>query len=112
MAYQLSFSSEAVKDIQKLDTVIQKRLQKKFTEIAENNDIKKIAKQLGYEFDGVNAPADSKGYYTLGYSQFVVPLVQAVKEQQTQIQQLQKDKATLQQQLDAILKRLELLEKK
>jgi mRNA-degrading endonuclease RelE of RelBE toxin-antitoxin system len=46
MAYQLSFSSAAVKDIQKLDTVIKKRLQKKFTEIAENSDIKKIARQL------------------------------------------------------------------
>lgn len=46
MAYQLSFSSEAVKDIQKLDTVVKKRLQKKFVEIAENNDIKKVAKQL------------------------------------------------------------------
>lgn len=46
MAYQLSFSSEAVKDIQKLDTVVKKRLQKKFVEIAQNSDIKKIAKQL------------------------------------------------------------------
>ncbi len=46
MAYQLSFSSEAVKDIQKLDTVIKKRLKKKFTEITEKDDIKKIAKQL------------------------------------------------------------------
>jgi mRNA interferase RelE/StbE len=46
MAYQLSFSSEAVKDIQKLDTVVKKRLQKKFVEIAENSDIKKTAKRL------------------------------------------------------------------
>ena len=46
MAYQLSFSSDAVKDIQKLDTAIKKRLQKKFAEIAENSDINKIAKQL------------------------------------------------------------------
>ena len=36
----------------------------------------------------MNAPEESKGYYTLGYIQFVVQLVQAVKEQQVIIEDL------------------------
>ncbi len=75
-------------------------------------DVEKIAKQFGYDFDGVNAPADSSGYYTLGYSQFVVPLVQAVKEQQAQIEQHKKDNELLKKQLQDILEKLEKIEQK
>lgn len=73
-------------------------------------DVEKIAKQLGYDFDGVNAPTDNKGYYTLGYSQFVVPLVQAVKEQQIQIEEQKNENDTLKKQLQLLLKRIEKLE--
>jgi hypothetical protein len=75
-------------------------------------DVEKIAKQLGYDFDGVNVPASSKGYYTLAYSQFVVPLVQAVKEQQLQIEQQKKENELLKNQMQLILERLEKLEQK
>lgn len=46
MSYTLVFSSESVKDIKKLDTVIIKRLQKKFIEFSKVDDITKVAKKL------------------------------------------------------------------
>ncbi|HUH34494.1 MAG TPA: tail fiber domain-containing protein [Moheibacter sp.] len=49
-------------------------------------DVEKAAQALNYSFDGVHAPENSDDYYTLSYSQFVVPLVQAVKEQQEMIE--------------------------
>jgi mRNA interferase RelE/StbE len=46
MSYTIVFSKQAVKDIQRLDTVIKKRLHKKFLEVVETKDISKISKQL------------------------------------------------------------------
>lgn len=49
-------------------------------------DVEKAAQTLNYSFDGLHAPENADDYYTLSYSQFVVPLVQAVKEQQEMIE--------------------------
>lgn len=38
------------------------------------------AKELGYDFSGVSAPANEKGLYGLAYAEMVVPLVKAVQE--------------------------------
>jgi trimeric autotransporter adhesin len=43
-------------------------------------DVEKVAEKLGYEFDGLNKPTNPTDNYSLSYSTFVVPLVQAVKE--------------------------------
>jgi len=51
--------------------------------------------EAGYEFDGVVVPKNSKETYGLAYSQFVVPLVKAVQEQQVQIEALKKQIAEL-----------------
>jgi hypothetical protein len=45
-------------------------------------EVEKAAKETGYEFDGVIAPKNAKEAYGISYSQFVVPLVKAVQEQQ------------------------------
>ncbi|HUH35746.1 MAG TPA: tail fiber domain-containing protein [Moheibacter sp.] len=58
-------------------------------------DVEKAAQALNYDFDGINAPERENDYYTLSYSQFVVPLVQAVKEQQEMIENLLKKVAEL-----------------
>jgi chaperonin cofactor prefoldin len=42
-------------------------------------DVEKAAKETNYNFEGVRKEENGK-YYTLGYTLFVVPLVQAVKE--------------------------------
>ncbi len=53
-------------------------------------DVEKIAKDLGYEFDGVHAPANNKDHYSLAYSQFIMPLVKGMQEQQVIIEKLTK----------------------
>ena len=46
-------------------------------------DVAKLCQKLNYDFDGVSTPeSEDSQYYSLSYVQFVVPLVQAVKEQQ------------------------------
>lgn len=45
-------------------------------------------KDLNLPFSGLKKSAD--GYYSLAYSDFVMPLINAVKEQQTQINALKK----------------------
>ncbi|MEO6454973.1 MAG: tail fiber domain-containing protein [Ginsengibacter sp.] len=45
-------------------------------------DVEKIVRDLGYNFDGVHAPANDKDHYSLAYSQFIMPLVKSVQEQQ------------------------------
>ncbi len=51
-------------------------------------DVEKAAEKVGYNFSGVYKPQNSKDTWGLGYSEFVVPLVKAVQEQQDQIKQL------------------------
>ncbi|GAB3955449.1 hypothetical protein GCM10028805_43080 [Spirosoma harenae] len=50
-------------------------------------DVEAAAKESGYNFDGVRKEEGGK-YYTLGYTLFVVPLVQAVKDLNAEVEQL------------------------
>src|SRR6185436_8786135 len=43
-------------------------------------DVEKAAKELNYDFSGVDAAKNEKGLYGIRYSDFVVPLVKAVQE--------------------------------
>jgi len=43
-------------------------------------DVEKLAKSIGYEFSGVDAPENSKDIYGLRYADFVVPIVKSVQE--------------------------------
>ncbi len=43
-------------------------------------EVEKAAKQINYDFSGVDAPKNDKDVYGLRYSDFVVPLVKAVQE--------------------------------
>jgi hypothetical protein len=72
-------------------------------------DVEKVAKALGYSFDGLYTPKTDKDHYGLSYSQFVVPLVKAVQEQQAQIQELQTEKIQQQKQLDQKQEQLDIL---
>lgn len=60
-------------------------------------EVEQAAKQSGYDFNGVIVPKNEKETYGLAYSQFVVPLVKAMQEQQ--------------QIIEALKKRVEILEK-
>ena len=51
-------------------------------------DVEKAAKELNYDFSGVDAAKNDKDLYGLRYSEFVVPLVKAVQELSSQNEKL------------------------
>ncbi len=62
-------------------------------------EVEKAARDAGYNFSGVDIPKGENEFYGLRYSEFVVPLVKAVQEQQRIIADLQKQVAELKQQM-------------
>jgi hypothetical protein len=54
-------------------------------------DVEQSAKEINYDFSGVIKPQNEKDHYSLAYSEFVVPLVKAVQEQQQMIEELKKE---------------------
>lgn len=52
-------------------------------------DVEKAAASIGFSFSGVDTPDSETDYYGLRYASFVVPLVQATKEQQVLIEGLE-----------------------
>ena len=50
-------------------------------------DVEAAAKAVGYDFEGVRLEENGK-YYTIGYTTFVVPLVQAVKDLNAEVEAL------------------------
>jgi hypothetical protein len=79
-------------------------------------EVEKAAKKLNYDFSGVDAPKNSKDFYGLRYSEFVVPLVRAVQElseKTDEIEELKKQKdeiEELKKQNNALSERLRKLE--
>jgi hypothetical protein len=62
-------------------------------------EVEKAASAAGYDFSGVDKPKNANDFYGLRYSDFVVPLVKAVQEQQQMIKALQEEVAELKKQL-------------
>ncbi|MEP6847203.1 MAG: tail fiber domain-containing protein [Panacibacter sp.] len=52
-------------------------------------DVEKAAKELNYDFSGVDAAKSDKDLYGLRYSDFVVPLVKAVQELSQKVEKLE-----------------------
>ncbi len=82
-------------------------------------DVEQAALAIGYDFSGVQKPENPDDLYSLRYSDFVVPLVKAVQEQQAlivnqqnRIENQQTQIENQQTQIDALLKRIEALERK
>jgi trimeric autotransporter adhesin len=80
-------------------------------------DIEATMNKLGVTFSGLNKPQSEKDNYSVAYSTFVVPLVNAVKELDANVEALTKEKAELKAQLEkqgkiteGVLSRLEKLE--
>jgi trimeric autotransporter adhesin len=67
-------------------------------------EVEQSAKECGFTFDGVSAPQDENGNYGVAYSQFTVPLVKAVQEQQAIIESQNKKIDDLQKQIDDLKK--------
>ena len=75
-------------------------------------EVEQAAKETGYDFSGLHKPNNSNDPYALSYETFVVPLVKAVQEQQTQIENLNKQNNLLKNQNEMLIKRLERIEEK
>jgi len=80
-------------------------------------EVETAAKQLGFEFSGIDPAKNENDTYGLHYAEFVVPIVKAMQEQQQMIEDLQKQNMellktnTAQKKLvDELLKRIEKLE--
>ncbi len=69
-------------------------------------EVEKTAKDMGYDFDGVDAPKNSNDFYGLRYSEFVVPLVKAVQELSSQNDSLKTDNSALKSTLTDVLSQL------
>lgn len=74
-------------------------------------EVEQAAKELGYEFNGVDAPKNDKDYYGLRYGQFVVPLVKAVQELNEKLEQKQAENDQLKAMLLELEMRITKLEK-
>ncbi|HEX8333083.1 MAG TPA: tail fiber domain-containing protein [Segetibacter sp.] len=74
-------------------------------------DVERIARDLGYDFDGVKAPKNDKDFYKVSYSQFIMPLVKSVQEQQQTIEDQNKKIDGQQQQINKMNERIEELAK-
>ncbi|HXD91719.1 MAG TPA: hypothetical protein VNX01_00825, partial [Bacteroidia bacterium] len=53
-------------------------------------EVEQAAKAVNYDFSGIDYPQTTNGLYGLRYTDFVVPLVKAIQEQQNQIEDLNK----------------------
>lgn len=79
---------------------IERKLQSGF--VAQ--EVEQVARELGYDFNGVAAPEGNRKLYSMQYAAFVVPLVKAVQEQQQMIEDLKKQIDALNKKFDALMK--------
>jgi trimeric autotransporter adhesin len=75
-------------------------------------EVEQAAKEAHYDFSGVVKPQNEKDMYSLRYSEFVVPLVKAMQEQQQMIDEMRKNDADQKKLINNLLQRIEKLEKK
>ncbi len=69
-------------------------------------EVEQAAKELGYEFSGVDAPKNENDYYGLRYAEFVVPMVKAIQELEEENQLLKNQNLELEKRLKAIEEKL------
>jgi hypothetical protein len=75
-------------------------------------EVEQAAKETGYDFSGVDKPRNEHGFYGLRYSEFVVPLVKGMQEQQELIVGLKNQNAILLEQNSDLQKRIANLERR
>jgi hypothetical protein len=65
-------------------------------------EVEKAAKEVGYNFSGVDIPKSDRDFYGLRYSEFVVPLVMALQELSKKTDMLEKQNAELKKRLEKL----------
>lgn len=69
-------------------------------------DVESLLKELGMEFSGIVSPMNENDFYSIRYSEFVVPLIKAVQEQSEEINQLKAANEQLHKRLEKIEQQL------
>ena len=67
-------------------------------------EVELAAKELNYQFSGVDAPTNEEGFYGLRYAEFVVPLVKAVQELNGENTQVKRELSELKEMVDKLMK--------
>lgn len=75
-------------------------------------EVEAAATVNNYSFSGIEKPQNGEGYYSLRYESFVVPLVKAVQEQQSQINELKKANTELLEMINELKKEVLTLTRK
>jgi hypothetical protein len=70
-------------------------------------DVEKTLNELGMNFSGLVKPKSDMDFYSIRYGDFVIPLINAVQEQQDQINELREENRKLMEKLEKIEERLE-----
>lgn len=65
-------------------------------------EVEQAARELGYDFSGVDKPKNGADFYGLRYAEFVVPLVKAIQEQQKTIEVLIRENQELKGEIEII----------
>ena len=65
-------------------------------------EVEEAAKQIGYDFSGVDAPRNDNDFYGLRYAEFVVPLVKAVQELKAENDALKAENDNIKERLSAL----------
>ncbi|MEP7168353.1 MAG: tail fiber domain-containing protein [Bacteroidota bacterium] len=66
-------------------------------------EVEKAARESGYDFTGIDIPHNDHEAYALRYTEFIMPIVKAIKEQQSIIEKQNERIVTLEQQLSSLL---------
>jgi hypothetical protein len=66
-------------------------------------EVENAMNSIGFDFSGVDVPANPDEIYGLRYAEFVVPLIKAVQEQQAIIEKQQKQNESQQKQIDELI---------
>ncbi|MCD4746470.1 MAG: tail fiber domain-containing protein [Bacteroidales bacterium] len=65
-------------------------------------EVEQAAQQAGFDFSGVQSPVNDQTPYSISYAEFVVPLVKAIQEQQSIIENLKEKNELMQKQINEL----------
>jgi len=68
-------------------------------------DVAQAAKESGFDFPGIDEPRNEQEVYSLRYTDFIMPLVVGMKEQQQMIEEQQKEINELKKLVHALLEK-------
>lgn len=93
---------------QEVDKKIIENFQRQNGFIAQ--EVEKSARELEFEFSGIDAPTNKNSHYGLRYAEFVVPLVKGMQEQQEMIEELKRENEELKSYLEKLLDKVQTIE--